>query len=370
MIIVRFTSGLGNQMFQYNFYRLLKEHYGDTPVKADLTWFYANDDHHGYELQRIFGTFKDTPFFIEEATGGELLRVTGLLPNLLQPSDMVTGRPKKGKATVHENSVREMCTSGSFSRRSAGCFERFRRYPNRILREFTQKKREPYVIDQMDHDRNKTEGLHKTTGSRYENACEPGGPEDLLFDRVMNLDTSKDWYIRGFWIEERYVLGREDFIHDHFRFPDITEEKNLKLAERIKDSDSVSIHVRRGDYLSEIYKDSFISLGREYYEKAAAFFMNRYQDPLFFIFSDDPDFVEKEFGWLKNKVIVSGNDGEKAFRDMQLMSLCKSNIIANSTFSQWGALLNRNEGHITIYPSVYLKDRDNEIKKMSGWIRT
>ena len=64
-----------------------------------------------------------------------------------------------------------------------------------------------------------------------------------------------------------------------------------------------------------------------------------------------------------------GNEGNDSFRDMQLMSLCRHNIIANSTFSQWGALLNGNEEHITVYPASYLKDRDNEMKHFDGWVR-
>ena len=120
MIIVRFTSGLGNQMFQYSFYRFLKDLYRDTPVKADLTWFYANNDHHGYELERIFGRVPGSGFSIEEAGKGEILKVTGLIPNIV-----------KGGGT------------------GSKAFEKFRRYPNRIIREFTQKKREPYMIDQL-----------------------------------------------------------------------------------------------------------------------------------------------------------------------------------------------------------------------------
>ncbi len=354
MIVIRFTSGLGNQMFQYNFYRLLKEYYKEVPVKADLTWFYANDDHHGYELQRIFGSVKDSPFFIEEVSKGELFKVTGLIPNLKQPSDMMTGAKGDGRASVDENAVKSAGRYGRYKRQSSECFEHFRRYPNRILREFTQKKRAPYVIDQL------ADGLH--------NPDDPGSENDL-YEKVLNLDTSKDWYIKGFWIDEKYTIGREDFIHDHFRFPEISDGVNIKYANEIRNSNSVSIHVRRGDYLSDIYRDSFISLGRDYYEAAADHISGKIKDPVFFIFSDDPDFVRQEFSWLDNKRIVTGNDGEKAFRDMQLMSLCRHNIIANSTFSQWGALLNQNEGHITVYPKAYLKDEDNEVKNAAGWVR-
>lgn len=363
MIIVRFTSGLGNQMFQYSFYQFLRERYPDTAVRADLTWFYANNDHHGYELERIFGQVEGTKFHVEEAAKREIFRVTGLIPNLRQPETMLTGRDQKREAmTIGENKVpEESFKRGKFTDKQAQSFEKFRRYPNRIIREFTQKKREPYIIDQL-------------SGKICNEDIMSGDPEiteprNEMFEKVTHLDTTKDWFIMGFWIEEKYIFGRLDEIRKQLRFPDITDDRNKKLADEIKSCNSVSIHVRRGDYLSTTYENMFVALGRDYYEKAVNHIKEKTDDPKFFIFSDDGDFVRDEFTWLKNKCIVTGNDGEDSFRDMQLMSLCKHNIIANSTFSQWGALLNENEGHITLYPAAYLKDRDNEIKKMQGWVR-
>ena len=329
MILIRFTSGLGNQMFQYSFYRFLKSLYKDTQVKADLTWFYANNDHHGYELQRIFGAVSDSSFNIEEASKGEIFKATGLIPNIV--------------------------SSGGAG---AAAFEKFRRYPNRIIREFTQKKREPYIIDQL-------------TGkiSNDDAAGAEGGIYNEMYEKVTHLDTSKDWYLIGFWIEEKYLRGRLEEIRKHFKFPGITDEHNRELADEIRACDSVSIHVRRGDYLSPTYENMFVSLGREYYGRAVDYIKENVSNPKFFIFSDDSDFANSEFDWIGNKCIVTGNEGNDSFRDMQLMSMCKHNIIANSTFSQWGALLNENEGHITVYPQAYLKNRDNEIKNLDGWVR-
>ena len=93
------------------------------------------------------------------------------------------------------------------------------------------------------------------------------------------------------------------------------------------------------------------------------------RDPKFFIFSEDADFVEKEFAWLSDKTIVNINSGNDSYRDMQLMTKCKANIIANSTFSQWASILNENSDHITIYPAQYMSDEDTEERTLSGWIR-
>lgn len=327
MIVVRFTSGLGNQMYQYSFYELMKEKYGKENVKADVTWFYANNDHHGYEIERIFGEVKGSLFNIEHAKYSELFKVTGIIPNV--------GKEKNGKS-----------------------FEKFRRYPNRVIREFTEKKRAPYIFDQLEGNI-----------SNIDRVDENGDRINDFYNAVMNLDPDKNYYIKGFFIEQDYYKNRIDYLKKSLVFPEIKKESAKVYQSQIENTNAVSIHVRRGDYLSDLYKDMFVSLGKDYYEKAVEYIKDRLVNPTFFIFSDDKEFIEKEFTWIDNKVIVTGNDGNDSYLDMQLMSLCKANIIANSTFSQWGSLLNINEEHITIYPKSYLKDQDNEVKEIKGWIR-
>ena len=336
MIIVRITSGLGNQMFQYAFYRLMQERYPETEVRADITWFHANDDHHGYELERIFADVSGSDFMLKKASMGQLCRVTGMIPNFMS-----------GNAGI--------------------AFEKIRRYPNRIIREFTQKKCLPQRIDE----------LELCFGEGVMTAEE-------LYQKVMHLDTSKDWYLWGFWIEEMYYKERllSGQLQRELKFPDFSVQNsvcadiedgnqsgtsNEMFANQIATTESVSIHVRRGDYLGK-YASDFIALGREYYERAVAYIEERVESPTYYIFSDDIEFVEQEFAWLKSYVIITGNEGNDSFRDMQLMSLCKHNIIANSTFSQWGAFLNQNEGHITVYPRVYMRTKDNEKKTLPNWV--
>lgn len=314
MIIVRITSGLGNQMYQYNFYKLMKERYPDVPVKADITWFYANDEHHGYELDRVFD-HNGSAFGIEKATTRDIYKVTGQIPNFVKGSLGRTCQFLLGPV-------------------------------NRILREKIHPDFVCNKIDRLEEDK-----------SNY------------FYDEVMNLDTDKDWYLFGFWIEEPFYKDRVDKLKDEFAFREFTDATNKAIADEMAAGDSVSIHVRRGDYLSATYSDKFLSLGKDYYTKAVSIIKEKVANPKFFIFSDDAEFVKKEFAWLSDAVIVTNNTGFDSYKDMQLMSCCKHNIIANSTFSQWGSLLNKNDNHLTIYPATYMKDEDSEVKTMAGYIR-
>lgn len=326
MIIVRFSSGLGNQMFQYNFYRYLTEKYPDTEVKVDLTWFYANDDHHGYELERVFGN-KTGDFEIKEATRKEIFRVTGQIPPLVKG-------PLAGKIVYLMGPV------------------------NRIIRERSKTDKSANIIDQL-------------TGriSNYYVTDEKGENHNPLYDFINNLDVTRDWYFTGFWIEERYYKARIESLRKELVFSGAEDGKNLEMLEKIENSNSVSIHVRRGDYLNAIYSTMFKSLGREYYEKAVGIIKEKIDNPRFYLFSDDPEYMDKAFDWLPEREIVNINSGDNSYRDMYLMSHCRHNIVANSTFSQWAALLNVNEEHMTVYPSAYLADEDTEVKTLPGWIR-
>lgn len=326
MIIVRFTSGLGNQMFQYNFYRYLQEKYPNVSVKADVTWFYANNDHHGYELDRVFSLMSQSDHNIEVAGKKEIYKVTGQIPPLVKG-------PLAGKIVYLLGPV------------------------NRILREHAKEDKSMYRIDQL------------TGDISNKNVTDESGTHNPLYDMVNNLDTDKDWYITGFWIEERYYKDRYSKLRNELVFPKAEDDKNIQMINEIRSCNSVSIHVRRGDYLSQTYSSMFKSLGREYYEKAVGIINDKVSNPHFYLFSDDPEYISEAFEWLPNKTIVNINSGDDSYKDMQLMSACKHNIVANSTFSQWGAILNENDEHMTIYPSAYLSDEDTEIKTLDGWIR-
>lgn len=287
MILQRFTSGLGNQMYQYAFFRYLQKHYPDEIIKADLTWFNWHDEHQGFELERLFKV----------------------------------GLPAAGRAEV-------LRCSGALPKDFAGA-----RYVNRVIRLFAEQKFIKQHIDEM----------------------VPG----------QVLQTGRNWYVTGFYTSEVYYKKQLPELRNKFHFP---EFESSDIKDMIDNSDAVSIHVRRGDYLNPIYSGKFVNLDMDYYKKAVEIVRTKCRKPLFFVFSDDKDYIRSSFEWLDNKVIVEGNDGHDSWKDMYLMSLCHHNIIANSTFSQWGALLNRNKDAMVIYPHQYLADQDVEEKTTDGWV--
>jgi len=116
----------------------------------------------------------------------------------------------------------------------------------------------------------------------------------------------------------------------------------------IKNLKSVSIHIRRGDYITNKTGPKFIGL--DYYIKAIRTIENKVKNPTYFIFSDDIVWG-KQYLKLKNiSYFVDNNHGKDSYKDMQLMSLCKHNIVANSTFSWWGSWLNTNKNKVIIKP--------------------
>ena len=298
-------------MFQYNLYSLLRAKYPDTEVKADITWFYTNDEHHGFELCRIFEGVENSAFLLERASTKEIYEVSGQIPTPF---------------------------AGPF----AGAVKYLLGPVNRKLREAGKPAGCGITLDQLE--------------------------EKFDHDTVVNIEPGKNHYIFGFFIEEAYYRDRIGILKKELVFPPMTG-RCAEIADEMRNTESVSVHVRRGDYLSQTYSGRFLSLGRDYYEPAVRTIRQRMNDPKFYIFSEDADFVRQEFSWLRNKTVVDINTGNDSFRDMQLMTKCRANIIANSTFSQWASILNENDEHITVYPARYMSDEDTEKRTLPGWIR-
>jgi hypothetical protein len=158
-------------------------------------------------------------------------------------------------------------------------------------------------------------------------------------------------YIHGYWQSYKYFYSRDEIL-SNFIFKEKTSRENLLLIDRINNSNSVSIHVRRGDYQN---KNSIHSLcEKAYYDKAIDKILSLYPNAFFYIFSDDTAWVDKNFKTISDrKEVVTFNSGVKSFEDMRLMSLCKHNIISNSTFSWWAAYLNINPEKIVISPEKW-----------------
>ena len=121
----------------------------------------------------------------------------------------------------------------------------------------------------------------------------------------------------------------------------------------MEETPTVSIHVRRGDYLDELNRGLLGGICTDaYYERAIRYVRERIPGALFFVFSDDTAYVRERFRGEEYR-IVDWNKGKDSFYDMMLMSRCRHNICANSTFSFWGARLNPHDGKLMVRPSIH-----------------
>lgn len=182
------------------------------------------------------------------------------------------------------------------------------------------------------------------------------------FDIKFN-SSSNNTILFGYFQNELYFDNIDDQIRHSFTFKEALKGKNEEIATLIENSDSVSIHIRRGDYLNKNSNLNVLSI--EYYQKAIATIAQKVPNAHFFIFSDDTDWVKQNLNIGSNAyTIIDWNTGDDSYRDMQLMSLCKHNIIANSSFSWWGAWLNNNPSKTVIAPKTWYKaDKPNNYPK-------
>jgi hypothetical protein len=167
-------------------------------------------------------------------------------------------------------------------------------------------------------------------------------------------------YLVGYWQSYRYFASIAELIHRDFSFPSFIDESNRKLSDEMMTGDSIALHVRRGDYLNAAALETHVALGVEYFQAALRHILARVDRPHVYVFSDDPQWVAEHLNIPCRSTIVMHNSGVTAFRDMQLMSHCKHNIIANSTFSWWSAWLNKSPEKVVVAPDRWFaKDSMN-----------
>lgn len=281
MKIVQILGGLGNQMFQYAFYKALKTQ-SNEEVKIDISEFEGYELHNGFELDRIFN--------------------------------------------IDENIIATKEEINQFK-------------DNYLLFKYRKKI-----------------GLLKKSHLMEE--------KNFFYDE--NLFNKKNGYFQGYWQSYKYFEKIKKKLLKDFKFEVELNEKNKKILKKIKNFNSCSIHVRRGDYLNH---PSFGGIcEKEYYLKSIKKIKEIYPSIQFFIFSNDIKWCKENLK-LNEAHYIDWNIGKESYLDMYLMSQCKNNIIANSSFSWWGAWLNNNTDKCVIAPKKWVNKRIDYSLVPQDWLR-
>ncbi len=281
-LYVKFSGGLGNQMFQYAFLLMLEKKNPDYKIKAEVSYY----------LKKNFSTIE-----LEEVLGIELTKQTLF------------------EAVKYGDFLNKVCLI-LFSKQF------FQRRRNRILeRDYKKTKMKNHSL------------------------------------------------LTGYWQSEDFFKEYADIVRQKMTLPIPQDERSKEYLKEIDQTFSVSVHVRRGDYLSGNNPAYFVNLSEtQYYKNAIDYIRDNYKNCKFFIFSDDIDWCKNEFTG-EDFFFVDGNSKQDAWKDIYLMSRCKSNIVANSSFSWWGAYLGQKD--VVLAPSYLGKDFEKAHPNYypQNWIR-
>ena len=195
---------------------------------------------------------------------------------------------------------------------------------------------------------------------------------DFGFKEDFFTSSSKNTYLNGYWQSENYFASIRNILMKELVIKKEISEQCKLVKNLILNSNSVSLHIRRGDYVSDKNASSYHgTLPLAYYEKAMNHLNGLFDDLKVFIFSDDMDWVKANLKLTNECIYVDFNAGENSVYDMYLMSVCKYNIIANSSFSWWGAWLNQNPEKIVIAPDKWFADKNLNMKDLipSSWLK-
>ena len=189
-----------------------------------------------------------------------------------------------------------------------------------------------------------------------------------------NVFKQKDnMYFDGFWQTEKYFKDIKNELRKEFTIVEPLSDYSKNISNEIKKTNAISLHVRRTDYVTHSISNEFHGVcSPQYYSNTIKYMTDRIESPHFFIFSDDYDWVVENFKSLKYPITFIKNGPEKNYEDLTLMSQCKHHIIANSSFSWWGAWLNPEKNKIVIAPKQWHKNapKINTVDLLpDDWIR-
>lgn len=183
-------------------------------------------------------------------------------------------------------------------------------------------------------------------------------------------EAPQDCYLIGYWQSEKYFHDTAQVIRSDFAFKPPLGDRNAEIAEQISRVNAISLHVRRGDYVKNPKTTTTHGLcSMNYYRSAIQYVVERVEQSHFFIFSDDPAWVKENLEIDFPCHYVNHNQGVESYNDMRLMSLCRYHIIANSSFSWWGAWLNPDPAKIVVAPRRWFSN-GNDVRDLfpQGWV--
>lgn len=179
-------------------------------------------------------------------------------------------------------------------------------------------------------------------------------PRHVLFDQYRaekNFKVEAPVYMKGYWQSENYFGDYAQDIRRLFVFGLVMNDQNLSALEQILHGNSISVHIRRGDYVSDPKAAAELGVTpMSFFQSAISYVASKVAYPHFFIFSDDPSWAKSNLHTSFPTAYIAHNHGSDSFFDMQLMSRCRHHIITNSSFSWWGAWLNPDREKIVIGP--------------------
>jgi hypothetical protein len=185
-------------------------------------------------------------------------------------------------------------------------------------------------------------------------------------------DLNPTVYLDGYWQSEKYFADSAGLLRQEFAPLAPLEPENAAMADRIDAVNAVSLHVRRGDYVNEPDISRFHGIcSVDYYQSAVKYIAERAGDIHLFVFSDDQDWVRDNLHFTPPTTIVAANPPDRGFRDMQLMARCRHHVIANSSFSWWGAWLNPSPDKIVVAPRRWFAASTNDTRDLlpEAWVR-
>lgn len=192
------------------------------------------------------------------------------------------------------------------------------------------------------------------------------------FEKELFNIKARNIVLQGYWQSYKYFEDIRPTLLKEFTFKTTPNKVNQNFLNLIESRQSVGVHIRRGDYVSNPLANQLHGLcSMDYYVQAIGIINKKVKDPHYFIFTDDPDWAEVHFIISENQNIIRHNLGVQDFEDLRLLMHCKHFIIANSSFSWWGAWLGRDPNKVVISPSKWFNIDETPIEDRipESWIK-